>query len=164
MGYCAYTHNFHHAGIVLRNVIADLPGTGSIKIDPKILDKLRDIFLRYPTGEPDEDGMREVVRILGDEWTNEFRIDALSSREISSILHKICNSRPWFPWWLRRICGLAGIGSKIVIVGCHLDSAARCHNQVVCFLSEFPDIPSAGRITDVPCTRSASWRCRRDSY
>lgn len=58
----------------------------------------------------------------------------------------------------------AGIASTILTVSCTTEvpgamsrekfatAAACCHNQVVRFLSEFPDIHSAGRTTDVPCT------------
>jgi hypothetical protein len=130
MGYCAYTHTFNFAGMTLKNVIADLPGTGCLSVDPNILDRIldimeqvRDIFLKYPFPDPPDPWVKDITRLLGNKWFKAQKLGALSPPRLRSVLETIFELKPWFPWWLK-LCPLAGPGAEIVIVGCHLDSTA----------------------------------------
>jgi hypothetical protein len=69
MGYCAYTYDFYQDGHILKNVIADLPGKGYYKIDPDIRNAIREIFLKYPHPNPPDPWIKELVKLIGDEWT-----------------------------------------------------------------------------------------------
>lgn len=123
MGYCAYTHSFSFAGTTLHNVIADLPGTGYFVIDPDILERIREILLRYPLPYPPDPWMKAIIRLVGNEWLKEQQLEGLSPLQLRTAVERIFELRPWFPWWLR-FCPLSGPGAELVIVGCHLDSTA----------------------------------------
>ena len=123
MGYCAYTHSFEHAGRTLKNVIADLPGTGLFRLSSDILERLRKVIFKYPLPDPPDPWMREIRRLTGSAWLKEQEFDHLSPLEFRMALEKLFLLKPWFPWWLRH-CRLPGVGAKLVIVGCHLDSTA----------------------------------------
>ena len=130
MGYCSYTQSFHFAGLTLKNVIADLPGSGYFRNHPRILEHLRDIieqvrniFLKYPFPEPPEPWVKEIKRLLGNKWFRNQNLSTLSPMQLRTRLETIFELKPWFPWWLK-LCPLALPGAEIIIVGCHLDSTA----------------------------------------
>lgn len=122
IGYCAYTHSFTHAGMTLKNVIADLPGTGLFRIDPDILEALRRILIRFPIPEPDPPWLPEVRGLFGREWVRQH-VGNAKALDARLRLERAVGWKPWWPWW-RRLCPLAGFGADLVIVGCHLDSTA----------------------------------------
>lgn len=123
MGYCPYTHDFEFEGATLKNVIADLPGRGYFAINPDIVNRLREIFIRYPIPWPPDPWLKEVVRLTGKKWQKEHGLDRLEPLQLRWELERIMKLEPWYPWW-RRLCPFAGFGAQIVIVGCHLDSTA----------------------------------------
>lgn len=123
IGYCAYRHSFLHNGQTLHNVIADLPGRGLFRIDPDILERLRELFYKYPFPVPPEHWKRGLERILGKDWLRKQDLDRLAADELRTTIEDIFDLRPWYPWW-RKLCPLYGLGSQIVLVGCHLDSTA----------------------------------------
>jgi hypothetical protein len=123
MGYCPTRHNFTHAGATHSNIIADLPGLGTIRIKPKVLKQVRKI-LREPVSR------RPLRRVLSDlsELMPEagFDSDALADLPLRVVRHEIervLKLRPWYPWWKTK-CPIPGFGSKLIIVGAHLDSTA----------------------------------------
>jgi hypothetical protein len=121
MGYCAYTHSFNFAGMTLRNVIADLPGRGNFKLDPNILERIQEIFLKYPLPDPPDPWSKLVLQQVGSKWFKDQNLSELSPLRLRTSLETILELRPWLPWWL---CALSGLGAELVIVGCHLDSTA----------------------------------------
>ncbi|GAJ06960.1 unnamed protein product, partial [marine sediment metagenome] len=123
MGYCAYTHSFNFAGLTLKNVIADLPGTGYFRLTPNIIELIRDIFLKYPLPYPPEPWVKPIIQMVGKDWFKEQRLDELTPLQLRTTLEAIFELKLWFPWWLK-LCLLPGLGAKLVIVGCHLDSTA----------------------------------------
>jgi hypothetical protein len=123
IGYCAYTHSFNHAGLTLHNVIADLPGKGLFRLNPDILQRVRQVFLKRPIPDPPDPWIKAFSGIVGKKWLEEQKLAELSPLEMRLGLEAIFELRSWFPWWLQ-FCPLAGLGAEIVIVGCHLDSTA----------------------------------------
>ncbi|MCP4203765.1 MAG: Zn-dependent exopeptidase M28 [bacterium] len=128
IGYCAYTHDFSHNGGILQNVIADLPGSGYFQIEPWFLEELREIFVRYPLPDPPDPWLKEVSEIVGGDWLERLEsesraLDRPEPRRLRSRLEHIFELRESYPWW-RKACLVGGLGSKIVIVGCHFDSTA----------------------------------------
>jgi len=123
MGYCAYTYNFNYGGVVLKNVIADLPGKGSYVIDPDIRNAIRKIFLKYPFPDPPDPWIKDLQELTRNDWTEKNKLNSLSPAHSRKSAEKIFNFEPWFPWW-KKNCDLPGIGSELVIIGCHMDSTA----------------------------------------
>jgi hypothetical protein len=123
MGLCAYTHTFAHAGRTLRNVVADLPGRGLFRLDPSILEPIREILVDAPLPEPPDPWLEAVSQSLGHDWVRAQMDDAPAPLAARRKLETSLGLRPWYPWWLRA-CPLAGPGAEIVIMGCHLDSTA----------------------------------------
>lgn len=123
MGYCAYTHTFYHQGLELRNVIADLPGTGYFKIYPDLLEKIRKLLLKYPFPMPCVPWLRELARLCGRRWINKYVLSEMDTLTLRRWLERCWCLWPWYPWWRMRY-PLPGPGAKLVIVGGHLDSSA----------------------------------------
>ncbi len=121
MGFCAYTHSFNHSGMILKNVIADMPGTGFFRIDPNIRELLREIFIRHPFIEPLKEWMNQVIKLVGEDWVSQMNLERFSPHQLRLWLEKIFQLESWYPWW-RKNYSLPGLGAKLVIVGCHLDS------------------------------------------
>lgn len=124
LGYCTYLQTFNLGGKTLKNVIADLPGTGYYMLDPDLVKQARDIFLKYPLPDPPEPWLNPLKRILGVKWFAERQLDNLPPLQLRLTLEGIFALKPWYPWWLR-LCRLPGPGAQLVIVGCHLDSTAN---------------------------------------
>src|SRR5262245_676896 len=120
IGYCAYTHSFTHWGQTLKNVIADLPGTGFFRLDPDFLDRLREVLVRRPFPDPPDPWLRDFNRLVGGKWLKEQKLDGLPPVKLRATIERIFELKPWFPWWI--LCPLSGPGAEVVIVGCHLDS------------------------------------------
>lgn len=122
MGYCAYRHNFVHAGATHSNIIADLPGAGRLRIRPEIIDRLRKILrepvIRRPLGR-----LPSGLEGLMPEGTGFADFDDLPDEELRRLLERVLQLRPWYPWWKLR-CPLPGWGAGLVIVGAHMDSTA----------------------------------------
>ena len=78
IGYCAYTHSLAHAGLTLRNVIADLPGKGFFKLNPDLLDRVRAIFLKHPLPRPPDPWLKAIARVAGSKWLESQKVDGLS--------------------------------------------------------------------------------------
>jgi len=121
MGYCAYKFAFSYGGRTLHNVIADLPGRGTLRVKPDLRDKLREIFVRFPPWppKPDPAWRKEVEGLFGREQFAtmlQLNTDALRLKLERAFDLSLC-----LPWWR---CPLAGIGAELVLVGCHLDSTA----------------------------------------
>jgi len=123
MGYCAQKFVFEHGGRTLHNVIADLPGQGTIRINPDWREKLREVFVRFPPWppEPDPPWRKQIESLFGRDafaasWWQ------LEPEMLRLRLEHIFDLQPWLPWWFR--CPLAGIGAELVLVGCHLDSTS----------------------------------------
>jgi len=117
IGYCAVRHNFVYAGKTYSNLIADLPGTGTHRIRPEILKRYKEITAL----PPNRLALEEFAHSLGAP-EHEFAAAPLSDREIKEQVERVLNLAPWYPWW--RICALPGLGSDLVVLGCHLDSTA----------------------------------------
>lgn len=121
IGYCAYTHSFTHGGQTLRNVIADLPGKGYFRLDPDLLERVRQIFLKFPLPDPPDPWLKPITRLVGKNWLEENRLHELLPLQLRVRLENIFELKPWLPWWFK-LCPVAGFGAQLVIVGCHLDS------------------------------------------
>lgn len=123
MGYCAFKFAFNHGGRTLYNVIADLPGRGTIRIKPDLREKLREIFVRFPPWPPRPEPLwrKEVEGLLGREQFAASMLQ-LNPEVLRLKLERTFDLGAWLPWWLR--CPLAGCGAELVLVGCHLDSTA----------------------------------------
>ena len=117
------THSFTHGGNTLHSVIADLPGTGFLRIRPEIIEILRQLLLKHPWPDPPDPLLETLRKLGGEEWVRKTRLLEGSPRERRAAVLKIAALRDWFPWWLRA-CPVPGFGAEVVIVGCHLDSTA----------------------------------------
>jgi hypothetical protein len=101
LGYCAYTHKFEFEGRMLSSVIADLPGTGSLRIHPKTLDELRAVLVRRDL--PTDQLLHSVGGMLNrrDDFSGIDRAPLRAGLTAAALL------RPWWPWWrlncLRRL-------------------------------------------------------------
>lgn len=125
MGYCAWTHSFSVAGRTAKNVIGELPGRGYFRIDPKLIDKIRNILDLHQLANPVKPWLSELEKVLGLKWSAQLQAQAKT------------------PWKLRRLaelqlgiyqypvlrCPVAGYGARLVLVGCHLDSTAAYDGQ-----------------------------------
>ncbi len=112
-------------GKTFLNVIAELPGIGDNSVvDPEISEQIRQIFLKYALPYPEEAWIREVKQLVGETWFKENKLDTLSPLELRIKLESIFNLNPWSEWWTSNSQAPPGLGAKIVIVGCHLDSTA----------------------------------------
>lgn len=125
IGYVAYTQSFSFAGMTLHNIIADLPGTGYLRLDPTILERLRHLIVKHPLPLPDPpDPVIQYVReLVGDAWLKEQGLHKVTPSALRATIERMFELKPWFPWWLKS-CPLPGLGAQIVLVGCHLDSSA----------------------------------------
>ena len=65
----------------------------------------------------------EIRELLGDNWFKENNFDSLSSLQLKRRIEKIFGLEPWSNWWIKDKEN-PGIGSEIIIIGCHLDSTA----------------------------------------
>jgi Peptidase family M28 len=122
MGYTPYTHTFTYFGLVLQNVIADLPGTGYSRLEPNLSEQIRKIFLKYPLPNPPEPWIDEITQLVGKEWLEQQNLNKLSPLKLRAELEEIFNLKA-SPWWLKDLT-LAGLEAQIIIVGCHMDSTA----------------------------------------
>ncbi len=121
MGYCAFRHNFSHAGNTHSNIIADLPGTGYLRLKPWVLEKVRKVLIREPLQF--KDWQREMEALKLADWFREGDFHRMEPRELRLRIEDIFQLKPWAPWWLK-LCEVAGYGAGILVVGCHLDSTA----------------------------------------
>ena len=129
IGYCAWREPFMWSGQTRYNVIADLPGAGSWRIRPDILERLSRILVRWPRPDPPDPWVKAIRRLVGrsrrdgaEELIDEDRIGELPPWALRRELEWQLGLRPWWPWW--RLCLVPGWGAGVVIVGCHLDSTA----------------------------------------
>ncbi len=122
LGYGAYTHSFVHNGQTLYNVIAEMPGKGYFRIRPEILKKLLKILRGYPYPWPWHKIEEDLECVLGKEAMEELRRAA--GGPLKPRIEEIIGVYRWMPWWKFQKYML-GFGAQIVIVGCHLDSAAE---------------------------------------
>lgn len=123
LGYCAYRHNFTHAGQTHSNIIADLPGTGYFRIRPDILERYRRILRTNPSADSLRSYQREMQELTESHWFQQEGLSRMSDAELREQLEKLLRLRPWYPWW-KKLCKIAGYGADLVIVGGHLDSTA----------------------------------------
>jgi hypothetical protein len=111
LGYCAFRHDFTYSGHTYSNVIADRPGLGLFELSPDIREIGRRALVQHAlTGVPLPEALHELPKSFPRN---------LKPRELERVLAL----EPWFPWWRLR-CLLPGLGSDLVLVGCHLDSTA----------------------------------------
>ncbi|BBO72363.1 hypothetical protein DSCA_62930 [Desulfosarcina alkanivorans] len=129
MGYCVHSHFFSYMGNTYSNITADLPGKGYFIIHPDILEKIRDLFIRYPLPDPVGPWLEQLRHIIGDEILKKMQfgkasgISEASAIELRHIIEERFCLRPWYPWW-QKLCPLPGPGAGLVVVGCHVDSTA----------------------------------------
>jgi hypothetical protein len=121
MGLCTSTHTFTYGGRTLKNVIADLPGVGYLRIRPEILEKILEIIrhLRDAGELPPLDA--PPWRALDPAALAAF--GRAGQDVLRAVADDITTLRRVAPYCLRRRI-FPGLGAKIVIVGCHLDSTA----------------------------------------
>lgn len=121
MGLCASTHTFTYGGRTLKNVIADLPGVGYLRIKPEILEKILDIIRHLrdagelpPLDTPPWRALDAAsLAALGRAGHDELRALLDDVAVVRRVAH-YCLRRRIFP----------GLGAKLVLVGCHFDSTA----------------------------------------
>jgi hypothetical protein len=123
IGYCAYRHDFVHAGQTHSNIIADLPGRGLLRIKPEILDRYRRVLLSNPLPKPLGPFAEEMHELAEADWFKSPDMKRMTDVELRYRIEGLFRLRPWYPWW-KKICEIAGFGADLVIVGCHLDSTA----------------------------------------
>jgi hypothetical protein len=128
IGYSPYTHHFYYTPsdreepIRLYNVIADLPGTGYLIPEENLAENVRNVFL--DDIEFDSLGLvNKAEQLLSKEWIKKQKLDSLSPLELDKGLKEAFNLKPWIPWE-RKDIDLPGPDSKIIVIGCHLDSTA----------------------------------------
>ncbi|MFC9918694.1 M28 family metallopeptidase [Agromyces binzhouensis] len=120
MGYCPFRHDYVHGGATRSNIIADLPGTGHLRIRPEVERRIRGLLCE-PMGRADlRSG--DAASLLRDGLPGDDPV-RLSDEQLRSELERILGLRPWYPWWELR-CPNPGWGARLVIVGAHLDSTA----------------------------------------
>ena len=112
MGYCAYRHNFVHAGQTHSNIIADLPGAGYYTLLQPVLNRYQKIFSpRIPFG-----GL--------DDQEDDMHHRQIPDRILKQKFERFLKLEPWYPWWQNK-CPRPGIGAGLIVVGAHLDSTAN---------------------------------------
>ena len=124
IGYCAYRHDFPCAGETHSNIVADLPGTGIIRIRPQILERYRKILRENPLPKPLKPFEHEMREVTESDWFQDADFRQMTDTELRYRIEQIFRLRPWYPWW-KELCTIAGFGADLVIVGCHLDSTAN---------------------------------------
>jgi Peptidase family M28 len=125
MGYCAHTHAFTYGGRTLYNVIADLPGQGYFVVKASVLKHLRSLIQRPFAKDPVSDQVKELVGMFSTDPDNMLEVPPMKRSGVVARLKEVLQVRPWFPYWLRCLVLWPGFGSRIVVVGCHLDSTAQ---------------------------------------
>ncbi|MBG9455851.1 hypothetical protein ABE61_17765 [Lysinibacillus sphaericus] len=128
LGFCPTLHHFSFSGMSLNNVIADLPGAGSLSFESNVQEQLRELFLKYPKPYPVNNWLSSVKEIIGEDWFGSHFTNDVSPLRIRKLIEESFGLKPWFPWWLES-CSLPGQGSQLIIVGCHLDSTAASHSN-----------------------------------
>ena len=123
IGYCAYRHDFACAGETHSNIVADLPGTGIVRIRPQVLERYRKILRDNPLPKPLKPFEHEMRELTESEWFRDANFLQMTDTELRYRIEHMFRLRPWYPWW-NRLCTIAGFGADLVIVGCHLDSTA----------------------------------------
>lgn len=123
MGYCAYRHDFTHAGQTHSNIIADLPGTGLFRIRPEILRRYLEILRENPPPAPIRPIASAMEELVARGWLQADGLGEASDGELRRRIEILLRLRPWYPWW-KRHCSIAGFGADLIVVGCHLDSTA----------------------------------------
>jgi phosphatidylserine decarboxylase len=123
IGYCAYTQSFSHGGQILHNVIADLPGNGLLRIRPDILERIRELLIRYPWPDPPDPWLAVQRRLGGEKWLRDLRPAAKGPLSLRKMALRLPGFEHGCPWWAP-LCKLPGPGAEIVVMGCHLDSTA----------------------------------------
>jgi hypothetical protein len=122
MGYYPFTHSFAYQARILRNVIADLPGSGYFKAEPDLAEQVRQVFAKYPNVIPSEPWISEILNIVGREWFVQQNLESLSPLLIRKQLEDIFLKGS--SWWLKQN-NLSGLGAQMIVVCCHMDSTAN---------------------------------------
>lgn len=112
-------------GATFYNVIAELPGVGAnLFLKNDLSSAVRDIFIKYPNPLADESWVYDIRKLLGDEWFEKNDLKSLSGLDLKRKLEEIFGLEQWSNWWIKGKTR-PGLGSKIIIIGCHLDSTAN---------------------------------------
>src|SRR5215211_7510293 len=122
MGYHPFTYSFAYQATILRNVIADLPGSGYFKAEPDLAEQVRQVFAKYPNVIPSEPWISEILNIVGRDWFIQQNLESLSPLLIRKQLEDIFLKGS--SWWLRQ-SNLSGLGAQMIVVCCHMDSTAK---------------------------------------
>jgi hypothetical protein len=112
-------------GATFYNVIAELPGVGDNSLlENDLSSMIRDIFIRHPNPLQDESWISEIKALVGERWFNENNLQSLSPLDLKRSLEKTFGLDRWSNWWIKDK-DVPGLGSEIVIIGCHMDSTAN---------------------------------------
>ena len=112
-------------GATFYDVIAELPGTGDdSQIENNLSPIIKSIFLKHHNPLVDLGWISEIKEVAGEAWFTENNLDSLPPLELKRTLENIFGLEPWTQWWLKEKVS-AGMGSEILIIGCHLDSTAQ---------------------------------------
>jgi hypothetical protein len=112
-------------GAIFYDVIAELPGVGDdSQIENNLSPMVRSIFLKHPNPLEDQGWISEIKELVGEAWFTKNNLQSLSPLELKRTLENIFGLEPWTQWWLKEKAS-PGIGSEILIIGCHLDSTAK---------------------------------------
>jgi hypothetical protein len=122
LGYCSYTHAFTYGGQTLHNVIGDLPGTGYLRIDPVLIEKIMRVLVKYPRPWTWQEIERELEGVLGARTLKQIKLQLRGPLKLT--LEELVGIYRWWPWRRYRQFRI-GLGSQLVIVGSHLDSSAN---------------------------------------
>ncbi|HSF49433.1 MAG TPA: M20/M25/M40 family metallo-hydrolase [Nitrososphaeraceae archaeon] len=112
-------------GATFYNVIAELSGRGdNLLLENDLSSKIRDIFIKYPNPLRNQLWISEIRDLTGEEWFKENNFESLSPLDLKRTLEKVFGLTTWSNWWIKDK-EISGLGSEIIIVGCHLDSTAN---------------------------------------
>ena len=106
------------------NVIAELPGIGDNSLlENDLSSTIRDIFIKYPNPLQNQSWISEIRELVGDEWFKENNLDVFSPLHLKRRIERMFGLETWSNWWIKDKDN-PGIGSEIIVIGCHLDSTA----------------------------------------
>jgi hypothetical protein len=67
VGYCPWREPFLWSGTNRHNVVADLPGTGTLRLRPDVIERLRKILIRWPFPDPPDPWLKQLNKLTAPE-------------------------------------------------------------------------------------------------